>query len=70
MVVDGAINGRVLMACGFGELAPTLRTGDIVVLDSQPLDKVVGAREAIEGPSAVGFRLCTLPPSRDWLAEK
>jgi transposase len=40
-------------------LAPTLRPGDIVVLDNLLAHKVKGAREAIE---VAGARLLFLPP--------
>ena len=42
-------------------LAPSLKPGDIVVLDNLSADKVAGVREAIE---AVGARLLYLPPYR------
>ena len=40
-------------------LAPTLRPGDIVVMDNLPAHKVAGVRETIE---AAGARLLYLPP--------
>jgi transposase len=40
-------------------LAPTLRRGDIVIVDNVPADRVAGVNEAIE---AVGARLLYLPP--------
>ena len=40
-------------------LAPTLRKGDIVVMDNLPSHKVSGIREAIE---AAGAKLHYLPP--------
>ena len=40
-------------------LAPTLRRGDIVIMDNVPVHKVAGVKEAIE---AVGARLLYLPP--------
>ena len=40
-------------------LAPTLRAGDIVVMDNVSIHKVAGVREAIE---ARGARLLYLPP--------
>jgi transposase len=40
-------------------LAPTLKRGDIVVMDNLPVHKVAGVQEAIE---AVGATLLYLPP--------
>jgi DDE superfamily endonuclease len=40
-------------------LAPTLRPGDVVVMDNLPAHKVAGGREAI---AATGARLLYLPP--------
>ena len=59
LTVDGPING--LLFCGWVEqhLTPTLRPGDIVVMDNLSSHKVVGVREAIE---AAGAELRYLPP--------
>ncbi len=43
----------------FGYLVPTLKRGDIVVMDNVPAHKVNGVRDAIEG---VGAMLRYLPP--------
>jgi len=59
MVVDGAMNGAVFLAYIQQQLAPTLRSGDIVVLDNLSAHKVAGVREAIE---SVGATLVYLPP--------
>jgi transposase len=59
MVVDGAMNGAVFLAYVQQQLAPTLRPGDIVVLDNLAAHKVSGVREAIE---SVGATLVYLPP--------
>ena len=59
MVVDGAMNGAVFLAYVQQQLAPTLRPGDIVVLDNLSAQKVAGVREAIE---SVGATLVYLPP--------
>jgi transposase len=40
-------------------LAPTLRAGDVVVMDNLAAHKVAGVREAI---AAIGARLLYLPP--------
>ncbi len=58
-VVDGPMNGAVFRAYIEQQLAPTLRTGDIVVMDNLTAHKVAGVRAAIE---AVGARLLYLPP--------
>lgn len=55
LVVDGAINGELF------HLVPTLRPGDIVVMDNLGAHKVAGVREAI---TAVGARVFYLPPCR------
>ncbi len=48
LVVDGAINGAVFRAYVEQQLAPTLRRGDIVIMDNLNSHKVKGVREAIE----------------------
>jgi transposase len=58
-VFDGAINGARFLAYVEQALAPTLRQGDVVVLDNLRAHKVKGVREAIE---ARGARLLYLPP--------
>jgi transposase len=58
-VFDGAINGARFLAYVEQALAPTLRRGDIVVLDNLRAHKVKGVRDAIE---ARGARLLYLPP--------
>jgi transposase len=59
MVIDGAMNGEAVTACAETLLAPTLRPGDIVIMDNLPAHKVSGARAAIE---RTGARLLFLPP--------
>ena len=59
MVLDGPMTGAWFLAYVEQVLAPTLRPGDIVVLDNLPAHKAVAAREAVE---AVGARLMFLPP--------
>jgi len=59
LVVDGAINGDIFLAYVKEQLVPTLKAGDIVVMDNLSSHKVGGVREAIE---AVGARLEYLPP--------
>jgi transposase len=59
LVIDGAINGELFLAYVEQMLAPTLSSGDIVVLDNLSSHKVRGVREAIE---ARGASLFYLPP--------
>ena len=58
-VFDGAINGARFLAYVEQALAPTLRPGDLVVMDNLGAHKVAGVRAAIE---ARGARLLYLPP--------
>lgn len=59
LVVDGAINGELFRRWVEQHLAPTLRPGDIVVMDNLNSHKVAGVREAIE---AVRAEAVYLPP--------
>ncbi|MEC3909560.1 transposase [Sphingobium sp. CR2-8] len=58
MVLDGPMTGEWFGADAQQLLAPTLRPGDIVILDNLPAHKTAAAREAIE---AVGARMLFLP---------
>jgi transposase len=58
-VIDGPMNGNAFLAYVEQVLAPTLKPGDIVVLDNLSAHKVQGVREAIE---ASGAKLLYLPP--------
>jgi transposase len=58
-VFDGAINGARFRAYVEQFLAPTLRPGDIVILDNLNSHKVAGIREVIE---AQGAQILYLPP--------
>jgi len=58
-VIDGPINGEWFRTYVEKVLAPTLRPGDIVILDNLSSHKVAGVRAAIE---ARGARLIYLPP--------
>ena len=51
-VTDGAMNGVLFKAWVEQMLAPELRPGDIVVMDSLPAHKVAGIRQAIEARDA------------------
>jgi transposase len=55
----GPMNGERFVAWVRQGLAPTLRPGDVVILDNLATHKIRGVREAIE---AVGARLLYLPP--------
>lgn len=59
LVVDGPINGELFLAYVQQHLVPTLKPGDIVIMDNLSSHKVAGVREAIE---AAGARLLFLPP--------
>ena len=59
LVIDGPLDGSLFSAYVRQHLAPTLRTGDVVVMDNLASHKVAGVRQAIE---AVGARLVYLPP--------
>jgi transposase len=59
MTVSGAVNGAVFAAYLEQVLGPTLRPGDVVVLDKLPAHKVEGLAGLIE---AHGARLFYLPP--------
>ena len=59
LVVDGPMNGDIFLAYTQQHLAPTLKPGDVVVMDNLAAHKRMGVREAIE---AVGATLQFLPP--------
>lgn len=59
MVLDGPMTGAWFQAYVEQVLAPTLKPGDIVILDNLAAHKIEGARTAVE---AVGARLLFLPP--------
>ena len=58
-VFDGPMNGEAFLAWVEQFLVPTLRRGDIVVMDNLSSHKVKGVRQAIE---AAGATLRYLPP--------
>jgi transposase len=58
-VFDGAINGARFLAYVEQVLAPTLRAGDVVVMDNLAAHKVQGVAAAL---AAAGARLLYLPP--------
>jgi transposase len=59
LVVDGAINGEIFRGYVEQHLVPTLRPGDIVILDNLSAHKVAGVQKAIECAPA---QLWYLPP--------
>jgi transposase len=59
LTIEGATDGEVFRTYTERVLCPTLRAGDIVVMDNLGAHKVSGIREAIEGR---GARLIYLPP--------
>lgn len=58
-VVDGPINGQIFLAWVEQFLLPTLRPGDVVVLDNLGSHKASAVRRAIRG---TGAHLLFLPP--------
>lgn len=59
MLTDGPMDGNVFLAYVTHFLCPTLRPGDIVILDNLSSHKVPGVEQAI---NAVGASLRPLPP--------
>jgi transposase len=59
VVIDGPVNGDIFLAYVEQHLAPTLKAGDIVIMDNLSSHKRAGVREAIE---SVGASLVYLPP--------
>lgn len=59
MTLDGAMDGPAFLAWVEQMLVPTLRKGDIVIMDNLPAHKPAAVRAAIEG---CGAELRLLPP--------
>ena len=59
MTINGAVDGTVFKVYVEKVLAPTLKAGDIVIMDNLPAHKVSGIRELIE---ECGAKLIYLPP--------
>lgn len=59
MTLDGAMTGAAFLAYVEQILAPTLRPGDVVVMDNLPAHKPIAIREAIEATGAITL---FLPP--------
>src|SRR6201747_2645794 len=60
-VFDGAINGELFLAYVEQILVPTLKPGDVVIMDNLRIHKMAGVREAIE---AAGSKLLFIPAYR------
>ena len=58
-VIDAQINRRIFETYVETQLAPTLKPGDVVVLDNLPAHKSAAAEQAIR---AMGAWLLFLPP--------
>jgi transposase len=61
-LLDGPMNGTTFLAYVEDVLAPTLKRGDIVMMDSVGVHKVVGVSEAIEARGATSFYLPPYSP--------
>ena len=59
MVLDGPMNGAWFLAYVQQVLAPTLKPGDVVIMDNLAAHKSMPVKDAIE---ALGARLLFLPP--------
>jgi len=59
MVLDGPMNGAWFLAYVQQVLAPTLKPGDVVIMDNLAAHKSTPIKDAME---AVGARLLFLPP--------
>jgi transposase len=57
--IDGAVNGEVFLTYVQRVLTPTLKKGDIVIMDNLGSHKIPGIREAIR---AAGATLLFVPP--------
>ena len=57
--ISGALNGVIFLEYIRNDLAPTLRQGDIVIMDNLRVHKVAGVRQAIEEKGAT---VLYLPP--------
>jgi transposase len=59
MTIEAATDREIFLTCVEQVLCPTLRPGDVVVMDNLSSHKVEGVRKRIEG---VGAELLYLPP--------
>jgi transposase len=61
-VVDGPMNGPIFLAYVKQCLVPTLKRGDIVIMDKLPVHMVAGVEEAIEAVNATVLYLPAYSP--------
>jgi transposase len=59
LVIDGAINGELFVAYVEQVLVPTLKPGDVVIMDNLRVHKMAAVRQAVE---ASGATLLFIPP--------
>jgi transposase len=62
LLLDGAMNGATFLGYVEQILVPTLKRGDIVIMDNVSVHKVAGVREAIEARDAILFYLPPYSP--------
>ncbi len=62
MVLDGPMTGAAFRAYIEQVLVPTLKPGDVVIMDNLPAHKVSGVKEAIEAAGATRLFLPTYAP--------
>ena len=61
-VCEGAMNGETFTAYGEQVLAPTLKRGDIVFMDTVSVHKVEGVEQALAARGAIPFYLPAYSP--------
>jgi transposase len=57
-VLDGAVNGALFVAYIKQQVVPSLACGDVLIMDTLPVHKAAGVRQALE---AAGITLLLLP---------
>ncbi len=62
MVLDGPMTGAAFRAYTEQVLVPTLKPGDVVIMDNLPAHKVSGVKEAIEAAGATRLFLPSYSP--------
>jgi transposase len=62
-LLDGPMYGTTFLAYVEDVLVPTLKRGDIVIMDNVGVHKVAGVREAIEARGAILFYLPPYSPA-------
>jgi len=68
-VLEGAMNGETFKAYVEKFLAPTLKSGDIVIMDNASVHMVDGVEEVIEARGAIPFYLPDLNPNEQLFAK-